>query len=808
MRAVTTDLVAGRCGVSVDLLTRHLESRSGSAVDPLAEEITWVAWDLAGASPRRVTSDSAVQAAAAVFDHVVEAAWLPGRVTILSEIAVEGGVHRQLRVSFAVGVMGTAGSTAAEAVAICDLVTGRLNASHLPYHAVRVDPLTILDVAATEMAHTAIIRQRELTVEAVDAGSDLTVLSRFNPTVDPWSGVARLLTTRTGVTRVRATVLPTEVTVSDRIALEEAVRSAHAAVERNADRPDLRFQAERAVATLVDLRASFATPVLCAELAVTSADPLPLVFLRSIGSQFTSEVDVIRRQGHSVVAAQRLMVGGFDVTAAPVDLIDAHRQGLPVRGGLEARELRDLLTLFECPIGWPVPVNEPVPTIATGAVRSLPVPPGMNEGLRVGVGAAGVTARLPFEAAERHVLVTGATGTGKTTFLSAAMLAQLQAHEPFLFIDIHGQAADRLVAHADDIGSPVVVIDAHDGASARVSLAPRLEVTGANLAEVEAAGHRFSDAVASRYDNTWSGPRWLQLARAANLVFAAHGVEFADVVTWLSHRDQIQTAAAHPAIPGWARATLSTLHAQNNSDAAGVRDWVTCKFTAFTSASGRRIFAPAGEGEDLYAHLTSGTPVIVNLSALSSADATMAGHLIVSSVLEAAMQASAPQGVPFRAYVDEAHRFPVESLERILAEGRKFGVSLVLATQSLTQFEAGLADLVSAAAVKLAFRQSPDSANRLASLMDLNALDLVDLPDLHAYFKIAGHPTCSVEIAPYLPLPTLRSKQHPSAVATAPRQPREPGSFEVDDDAADQPDDAPSLLDNWLERRTHQHLAT
>lgn len=794
--------------MSVELLTRRLESRSGSAVDPLAEEITWVAWNLAGASPRRVTTDSAVQAAAAVFDHVVEAVWLPGRVTILSEVAVLGDSHPQLRVSFAVGVMGTAGSTGAEAVAISDLVTGRLNASHLPYHAVRVDPMTILDVAATDMAHTAIIRQRELTVEAVEASSDLMVLSRFNPTVDPWSGVARLLTTRTGVTRVRATVLPTEVTVSDRMALEAAVMAAHAATERNADRPDLRFQAERAVATLVDLRASFATPVLCAELAVTSSDPLPLVFLRSVGSQFTSEVDVIRRQGHSVVAAQRLMVGGFDVTAAPVDLIDAHRQGLPVRGGLEARELRDLLTLFECPVGWPVPVNEPVPTIATGAVRSLPVPSGMAEGLPVGMGAAGATAHLPAEAVDRHVLVTGATGTGKTTFLAAAMLDQLRAGQPFLFVDLHGQAADRLVAHADEMGAEVVVIDAHDGSGARMRLAPRLEVTGDNLVDVEAAGHRFSDAVASRYDNTWSGPRWLQLARAANLLFAAHGVEFADVVTWLSDRDHLKTAAAHPAIPGWARATLSTLHAPNNSDAAGVRDWVTCKFTAFTSAAGRRIFAPAGQGEDLYSRLSSGIPVIVNLSALSSADATMAGHLIVSSVLEAAMQASAPQGASFSAFVDEAHRFPVESLERVIAEGRKFGVSLVLATQSLTQFEAGLADIVSAAAVKLAFRQSPDSVNRLAPLMDLNALDLVDLPDLHAYCKIAGHPTCSVEIEPYAPMPAPRKKRPPLAVVPSPREPGEPGSFGADDEGYDEVEEAPSFLDDWLERRTRQRSGT
>lgn len=783
--------------MSAPLLTRGLESRSGSAVDPLAEEVTWAAWTLAGASPRRVTSDGAFQSAAAVFDRIVEVAWLPGRVSLFSEIAVSGAVHPELRVSFAVGVMGSSGSTFAETAAISDLVTSRLNGPRLPYRALAVDPLTLLDVPANDVTHAAVVRQRELTVEAVADGADLSILSRFNPTMDPWSGVAHLLMSRTAPTRVRATVLPTEVTISDRIALEAAVTAAHAAAERATGRPDLQFQAERAVATLVDLRASFATPVLCSEVAVTSSEPLPLVFLRSVGSQFTSEVDVIRRQGHSVVAAQRLMVGGFDISPAPDHLLAGHREGLPVRGGLEARELRDLLTLFESPVGWPIPVNEPVPTVPTTAMRQLTVPVGMSEGLTVGVGPAGVTAHLPAEALERHVLVTGTTGTGKTTFFVASMLDRLRTAQPFLFIDLHGQAADRLMAHADELGVPVLVIDAHDGDTGRVRLTPRLEADGSNLDEVESAASRFADAIASRYENPeWSGPRWLQLARALALLTAAHGAEVVDVVGWLADRDQTQSKTRHGGIPSWAQATLSTLHAQNNSDAAGVRDWLTCKLTAFASSAGRRIFAPAGEGDDLHEVLASGVPVIVNLSALSGSDAAMAGHLIIATVLETAMQEPLEGAEPFTVFVDEAHRFPVASMERVVAEGRKFGVSLALATQSLTQFDPSMADIVSGAGVKLAFRQSPDSANRLAPLMDLDALDLVDLPDLHAYVKVTGHSTCSVEVDPYAPMPAEHVKAPLVPVRGATRESedgRRAGTFE--------PHRRPSFMDEWTARQ-------
>jgi DNA helicase HerA-like ATPase len=121
----------------------------------------------------------------------------------------------------------------------------------------------------------------------------------------------------------------------------------------------------------------------------------------------------------------------------------------------------------------------------------------------------------------------------------------------------------------------------------------------------------------------------------------------------------------------------------------------------------------------------------------------MMGHLIVASLADAALDGQFLQSEGVSAFIDEAHRFPVAALERIIQEGRKFKLSLVLATQSLATLEPSLADAATGVGVKVAFRQSNDSASRLAGFLDLSPLDLIDLPDLTAYIKVIGAPTCA-----------------------------------------------------------------
>ena len=64
------------------------------------------------------------------------------------------------------------------------------------------------------------------------------------------------------------------------------------------------------------------------------------------------------------------MRGGFEVEHDPVGHIDAVRSGIPLRGGLLDRDLRDLWTLCDAPVGWPLTTeiaHVGVPVTAAGA---------------------------------------------------------------------------------------------------------------------------------------------------------------------------------------------------------------------------------------------------------------------------------------------------------------------------------------------------------------------------------------------------------------------------------------------------------
>lgn len=779
------------------ILTRPHAAGPRSGLDPVVQEVSWMAVEMVAAAPSQVTSEGAVHVAASFVDRIIESAWLPGRLSAITEIAVtfEHGSPR-LRVVLACGVFGSTGSTAAEAAALARLVDQRVHSGALPYRAQAVDPRAVLDIAPDDAAHCAVVRQRTVTIESDLPNGDIEVLSRFNPVVAPWSQIATALLTRDAPTRVRATVMPTEVAVTDRMQIEAQLVKAHRMLDASENRPDVRLNAERAVETLVDLGASLSTPGLCVEIAIASRSALEELFVRHIGSCFTSETGVLRQRGHTVVAGQRIFLGGFDVERAPRGLADALRTGLPLRGGLGPRGLVDLITLTECPLGWPIPAGGPIPTIPTGALRSLQTPATMHSGIPIGTGVRGEPVHLPLTPLERHAFLCGATGTGKSTVLTACAIDDLRQARPFLLVDWHGRGADRVLAFADDLHVPVASIDPDDAGSAILRLLPRLDDDASNRNEVEDAASRIVDAIAASLPKDWTGPRFIQVARALLVLVMVHGAEIADGVEWVDNLAVLRSKLDHPLLPRHYASVLLTLHAPGG-DAATTRDWVTSKFQPFLSATTRRVVARAGEGRSIAELVAAGTPIIVNLATMADSDGRLVGHLITQATFDAAMARPAASAKHMRAYLDEAQKLVVAGMQRIQTEGRKFGLSLMCATQSMSQLDPVLADLAGSAAVLVAFRQTPASASALAAQLGIQPHDLTDLPDLSAYVKVTGEAVGSVTVNPYSPCPPIRVKQPPTvrplvAVGSDAATPR-----------ASQPDPEPdrTFFEEWLAKR-------
>lgn len=752
---------------------------SGSALDPLVEEVTWIAREMTAADPAPVGTHG-LQTITGGFDHLVEIAWQPGRAVVVSEMATvpdDAGDSLHLRCRIAVGMFGPYGTTGLEIAGLRPELDPLVDGTErTPFQSRPLNPTVMFDRAAgpehvLAELHTAVIRQRTV---AIGIGSEtVEVVSRYHPTNEPWSLVARRIVDSGWPITVRATLLATELSPLDRLELDDAVARLHEIRNRipMGERLDGSSHIDRGLVTLNDLQTSFASPLFVGEISVTSPMVLPDSMLRSIGGGFTSEHDVHRQGGSTVVAGQRLLLGGFEVERDPTGLVDAQRLGLPLRGGLVQRDLRDLVTLAESPIGWPVPVGQPVPTIDETARRAHPVPHRLRAeptepaaSTVLGTADDGTPVALPVEVRPLHTLVTGTWGSGKSTVLTRMALDDLRHHRPFLFVDPHGTAADWLAGFAEDLGVPVVVLDAEDADTQRLAPFPRLSADGVNRGDVEEAIAQLADAIASSLpDPDWAGPRWQATIRSMFEVGAAHGAELVEMVTWLNDPDELRTRLAHDAVSPLSRSTLANLSRAASSDADSVRGWTSSKLHALVSGPARRLFDRAGAGADLNRAVETGTSVIVNLGGLSTTEAELVGHLILARVLHAAMHRLPTDRTLFSCYVDEAHRFPVRGLSRVLAEGRKFGVGFVGATQALSQLSGEFADLAMGVATSIAFRATPDTASRLAPVFDIEPAELVKLPDLRCIVSVAGVGTTALDVPPYEACPVERHKTEPGA---------------------------------------------
>ena len=201
-------------------LTVALTTSAGSAVDPMASEATWAAWRLSGAV--NCPASAELSSGMTLFDRAVEALWVPGRTAWIAEVISPGCATGGCPIiHMASGVLGPSGTTRFESGAMAETIEALLGGPASPYAADTENPAVFFEIGRKELRHSAIIRQRMVTISLPDA--ELSVLSRWHPTIDPWSGVLRLLAERREATRVRASVLATELSLDDHINLEAAL---------------------------------------------------------------------------------------------------------------------------------------------------------------------------------------------------------------------------------------------------------------------------------------------------------------------------------------------------------------------------------------------------------------------------------------------------------------------------------------------------------------------------------------------------------------------------------------------------------
>lgn len=352
--------------------------------------------------------------------------------------------------------------------------------------------------------------------------------------------------------------------------------------------------------------------------------------------------------------------------------------------------------------------------------------------------------RFGIKRADRrfHLAVIGRTGTGKSTLIGGMMRADAQAGDGFALMDPHGDLAaevrDALPPHRR---CDLIYLDAAN---------PDDRVTF-NPLELHERGQRHllvADLI-SIFERIWRrswGPRLEYILRNVLMALTERpGYTLLDTLRLLTEKD-----FRHDVVNGLADDVVKRFWVEEFEKYS--RAYRTEAIAPIQNKLGeflvnpvlRRLFSAPESSFDVRQLIDSGGILIADLSiGRLGRDATsLLGALLIGKIgLAALSRADTPmeQRRDFYLYVDEFPIFATSTFETILAEARKYRLSLTLAMQYFDQLDDKLtAAVLGNAGNIVAFRVGVKDAAILEKefhpVFDRN--DLVAVKHLHAYVKL------------------------------------------------------------------------
>ena len=417
----------------------------------------------------------------------------------------------------------------------------------------------------------------------------------------------------------------------------------------------------------------------------------------------------------------------------------------------------DLTTVW--PHGWALPRLMPTAGEANLSRGFLPSKEPAGAGsLVIGQGISGRPIELTGRDRARHIYVVGATGSGKSTLLLNLMAQDFRAGECVILIDPHGDLADDARALVPESRSHELLFanaaDA-DGDFALNILTGQGGDPAVQRNYVANALIRIFARVLYAGIPEAFGPMFeLYFRNALLLLMEAEGanaslLDFESVFHDDDFRRRLLERCTDPKVlEFWNKIAAKVTH--DEISLPNIAPYITCKLAQFTgNPLLRRILCGRGPGLDLSSAMRQGRIIIIKApkGLLGQSDTELLCALMVMAIAQAGMaRAALPRNErrPVRLYIDEFQTCAGDGLADVLAEARKFGLSLVLANQSLGQVDGighkpgtGAAALANAANL-IAFRVGAPDAARLGPWFapDLPWTELCRLRDFHAAVRV------------------------------------------------------------------------
>jgi len=321
-----------------------------------------------------------------------------------------------------------------------------------------------------------------------------------------------------------------------------------------------------------------------------------------------------------------------------------------------------------------------------------------------------------------HFYVVGATGTGKTKFLEYLVKQDIEKRNGFGVIDPHGDLIedikDLLLFYysPDDfeISEKVVLIDPTD---------PEYTVTFNPLEKLQNVSiPEQANGLVSSFKKIWSdswGVRMEDLMRNSLISLGEAELTLTELPFFLTKR-AFRKTVMEKVSHSIAKNYFQRFDTMTDRGQVSWIEPVMNKINAFFSDDRiRQMFSSNRSSFNIREIMDQSKILLIKLDKGKLSDAAdLLGSLLMAKIQMAAFSRSdisQKKQIPFYLYIDEFQNFASESFAVILSEARKYGLSLIMAHQTLAQIPTELRSLILGnAGIQVCFRLNRQDSNLLA----------------------------------------------------------------------------------------------
>jgi len=321
-----------------------------------------------------------------------------------------------------------------------------------------------------------------------------------------------------------------------------------------------------------------------------------------------------------------------------------------------------------------------------------------------------------------HFYVIGATGTGKTKFLEYLIRQDIEKGNGFGVIDPHGDLIEDIKGflvlryEPDDeiISNRVILIDPADP-DFTVTFNPLEKVSGVPIAE---QANELISAFRKIWSDSW-GVRMEDLMRNSLIALAEAELTLTELPQFLTNRgvrQGILEKVSHPL----AQEYFKRFDTMTDRSQVTWIEPIMNKIGAFFSDDRiRHIFSSEKSSFNIREIMDHQKILLIKLDKGKLKDsADLLGSLLMAKIQMAAFSRSdilQRKRIPFYLYIDEFQNFASESFSIVLSEARKYGLSLIMAHQTLAQIPEEMKSLILGnTGVQVYFRINRHDASLLA----------------------------------------------------------------------------------------------